>query len=529
MGGWVQGHTSLAVLALSEAGVGARDPVLSKGLAFVLKSRAVTTYEATLKLMALESVDRKRYVRQMQPATMFLIDSQGSAGGWSYSQKPSRPDNSCSQFAVLGLRSAARCGLDVPRDVWKRAWEHYARGQQLDGGWSYRQSGGESYGSMAAAGTASLYISASRMHLADRRCGEYIDDRRLRAGLGWLADNFSVTGNPGRGTFKFYFLYGLERVGVICARRYLGRHDWYLEGVRHLVTHPNPYREGSGSLEGPLVRRCFALLFLAKGNSPVLIHKAQWDGDWNPHRYDAKFLVDHLGNLFEQRLAWQAVPLDAPLDHLAPAPILYISGRGRVEWSDEEVQRIEEYMETGGFVVVEANEGDAEFDASFRAIIAEHFPEEDLEVLLGCHPIYEAHHVLPGDSRIRLEALQGPCTTAPLVYCPSGISCPWDVADEDAPLFKLGVNIVAYATGLERLSGKLERQGAHVSPGGAEVTTPLEGAFVVGRLVHGGDPRPLAKVWKRVLQKATGTQGSPCSTNPSPSTPSATAFLWPTC
>ncbi|MDP6438434.1 MAG: DUF4159 domain-containing protein, partial [Candidatus Brocadiia bacterium] len=500
MGGWVLGNTSLAVLALSEAGVGAGDPVLSKGLAFILKSKAVTTYEATLKLMALESVDRKRYVKQMQPATTFLIETQGSSGGWGYSQSRSRPDNSCSQFAVLGLRSAARCGLEVPRDVWKRAWEHYARGQRLDGGWSYMQSGGESYGSMAAAGAASLYISASRMHLADRRCGEYIDDRRLQAGLGWLADNFSVTGNPGRGAFKFYYLYGLERVGVIWARRYLGRHDWYLEGVRHLVTHPN-YKGGSGSIEGPLVRRCFALLFLAKGNNPVLIHKAQWDGDWNPHRYDAKFLVDHLVDLFEQRLAWQAVPLDAPLDHLAPAPILYISGSGRVEWSDEEVQRIKDYMETGGFVLVEANEGDAEFDGSFRAIIAEHFPDEDLEVLPADHPIYEARHVLPEDSRIRLEAIWGPCTTS-LVYCPTGISCPWDVADQDAPLFKLGVNIVAYATGLERLSGKLERQGARLRLEGSEEAAALEGAFVVGRLVHGGDPRPQRKVWKRVLRKA---------------------------
>ena len=506
--GWVLGTTSLAVLALSEAGVPPDDPALSRGLNFVLEKKAETVYEAALKIMALESIDAKRYAPQMAQPTGYLVGAQLSSGGWGYlkCRDCTRPDNSCSQFALLGLRSAARSGLDVPVGVWKAAYVYYSNRQNTDGGWGYTKADGRSYGSMTAAGTASLYICAVRLHLAERRCGSYVKEDRIQDGLEWLAKNFAVDRNPRQERMKFYYLYGLERAGVVSATRYLGTHDWYLEGVNHLVGSTQAYATKSDPFEPPLVQKCFALLFLSKGNSPVLIHKAQWPGDWNPYRYDAKFLSERCGELLKERLSWQIIPLDAPLDHLAAAPILYVSGRGEFQLTAQQVQKIVDYVQSGGFILAEANGGDTAFDRSFRRVIAEAFPEERLEPLPQGHPVYEVHHYLPPEDRVPLEALQGPCWTS-LVYCPSGLSCAWDVADHEHPDFKLGVNIAAYAAGMEKLPGKLERQQMKVSAAQPEETKELEGAFVVGQLVHDGGWDSHKGVWRRVLSKAHAEAG----------------------
>ena len=514
-GQWRLGTTALSILALNEAGVPQDDPALSNGLRYVLKKRASSVYEAGLKLVALDSMGHKKYVREMGPATTYLIGAQTASGGWGYSHKVSRTDNSCSQFAVLGLRSAARAGVKIPHAVWKRAWEYYARGQKQDGGWSYQQGGGNSYGSMTVAGVCSLYICAVRMHLAGGRCGEYVDDRRFQAGLRWLDKHFSVTSNPGaKGSYKFYYLYGLERAGVISARRYMGRRDWYLTGLRHLVNDPNAFAPRTERMEWPHIRHCFALLFLAKGNNPVLIHKAQWQGDWNPYRYDAKFMVEHVGEMFEQNLVWQIMPLKAPLDHVAAAPIVYVSGRGELRWTPTEIKRVKEYLGGGGFVLVEANGGDKAFDRSFRRMVAKEFNEENLSALSRSHPVYMIYHKIEPDDRIRLEGFQGPCVTS-LVYCPGGMSCSWDINDTERASFKLGVNIIAYATGMEKLVGKIQRQQAPVRRVAPAQEAQFQGAFVAGQLVWpGAEPGAGKGAWVRLLGKANTEAGVSLFTEP---------------
>src|SRR6266446_5885514 len=51
-------------------------------------------------------------------------------------------DNSNSQFAVLGLHSAAHAGVKLPKEVWERVEMHCRETQNADGSWGYQQSGG---------------------------------------------------------------------------------------------------------------------------------------------------------------------------------------------------------------------------------------------------------------------------------------------------------------------------------------------------------------------------------------------------
>ena len=517
---WVIGQTALAVLALSSAGVPSDDPAVTKGAKYLADHEAGSVYGAALRIMALEAVNPKLYQEDIAKEAGYLMKAQLREGGWSYVDVVTRPDNSNSQFAILGLQSAARCGVRVPENVWAAARTYFARGQHADHGWGYIQGDAASYGSMSVAGIASLYVCNVRLHVAKGDCKTYDEEyeRRVDAGLKWLAQHFTVEENPGSNMWKFYYLYGLERAGVISARRYIGDHDWYLEGANHLVLDPRAF----GVLEdmaGPLVRKCFTLLFLARGNSPVLLHKAQWAGGWAGHRYDAKFLVEDFGDMLGQRLTWQIMPLTAPLDHLKAAPMLYISGRGQLLLSDKERERLADFMHAGGFVLVEACEGDQDFDRSFRAMMGVHFPNDELSPLEKDHPIYTCHFNVPVVSRPRLEAVQGPCWMS-LLYAPGGISCSWDVDNREDVNFKLGINILAYVTGMEKLEDKLAAQEkSHGAPSRPEELTKFSGAFVVGQLVHPGNWKTHSAVWPRVLSKVNKEAGielfsSPVSVNP---------------
>src|SRR5205823_3282983 len=91
----------------------------------------------------------------------------------------------------------------------------------------------------------------------------------------------------------FYNLYGIERAGRLSGQRFIGQHDWYREGCKYLVKCQR--EDGSWSEAGfhdqfPVVSTSFALLFLSKGRTPVLISKlVHGPGeDWNNDRNDAR-------------------------------------------------------------------------------------------------------------------------------------------------------------------------------------------------------------------------------------------------
>ncbi len=501
------GHTALAIVALRAAGVPENDPAVVRGIEYLrgrTGERGRDVYEKSLQLMALCSVDPDPHRRVVADLASYLVAAQQQSGGWTYDMS-GRTDYSNTQYALLGLNAAAGAGVPIPPEVWEKARVYLQGGQNADGGWGYTPRSTPSYGSMTAAGVASLYICDTWIHVNRKRCGVYPDVRPIQGGLNWMSRSFSVAANPGRNAWHFYYLYALERVGVILAQRYFGWHDWYREGAAYLVLNPANRMFVSSGNEWPFLRKCFGLLFLAKGNAPIVIHKASWAGRWNANRYDARFLVQFTGDELGRGLDWQIVPLSAPLDRLMSAPILYLSGSSIAAWDDEERARFRQYTEAGGVVLVEAEGGDRAFDDSFRKMMAQLYPEDELAPLGDDHPIYSVYFNVPAGERPPLEAIKGPCWIS-VLYAPKGLSCPWDVADFDHVNFKLGMNIIAYVTGLQRLQGKLEKPEFSRPPEDDEAVL-RRGAFTVGQVMHRGDWRPHKVAWRRVLQAVRSEAG----------------------
>jgi hypothetical protein len=220
---------------------------------------------------------------------------------WSY-PGPSAPDHSNTQFALMGLASAARLGIAVPVSVWTNAVRHYVEAQESSGpavdskeepggpdrpvgppyafarGWCYNAFeaplAGSGYkmtavtGSMTCAGLTALVLSvegAGWQNLSDDLTFKVKD--AIRDGLAWLDLHWTVESNTNcsEKLWHYYFLAGLERAAALTASDRIGSHDWFKEGAAYLLDAQD--EEGfwdDPNCAGPVANTCFALLFLSK-------------------------------------------------------------------------------------------------------------------------------------------------------------------------------------------------------------------------------------------------------------------------
>jgi len=79
-------------------------------------------------------------------------------------------------------------------------------------------------------------------------------------------------------------------------------------------------------------------------------------------------------------------------DRLWDYPFLHMTGHGNVKFSDEDVKRLREYLERGGFLHADDNYG---LDESFRREMKRVFPDRELVDVPLSHPIYHLVYDFP--------------------------------------------------------------------------------------------------------------------------------------
>ncbi len=503
-GGWPESHgrrggsSALVVLAMLQAGEPAPDEVVRSGLAYVRSIPNTQTYVTALKIQALAAADPIRYRQDIRQAARWLIAAQSRTGMWGYDEH-TRGDHSNSQFALLGLHEAARAGVKIPQRVWRQAEHDWLRSQCPDGGWSYTSRTPRGYGSMSTAGVASLLIVGNSLHVGLERgydratgsapyCGRYKENVAVAKGINWLAGNFTVQTNPGKGGWLYYYLYGLERVGILTGLRYLGDHDWYREGAAFLVRRQRT--DGSWRQSDPITDTAFAILFLAKGRLPVLFNKLQWSDDrrWNLDRNDIAHLVAFIGDKLGEPVSWQVVPLDAPVSDWLAAPLLYFNGHEFPDFDEDARSRLRRFVELGGTILAEACCSKAAFRQGFEEFARRTLPEYSLRALEAGHPVYRARYQL--EPEFPLVGIDVGCRTS-VIFAPRDLSCLWEqanVPEYSEAALKLGTNIAAYVTGREPLRDKLDVvEIPQDLPEKARVT---RGALQIAQVIHNGDWKP---------------------------------------
>ena len=270
------GMTALAAYAALKSGVSAEDPGMVRALAFLAAEDPVKTYSAGVQMMLIKHLGDRGDRDQAGRIFDDLLEwerREDFGGGFGY--PTGHVDLSCTQYGALALWAAHDMGFKAPKDVWQRMLEVTTskfmgpakevrplvnpgsfKGEAA--GFRYTANSGDSGGMT----TAGLTVAC----LAERCVGKRLGARNIRLvasakdlGMEWLAQNWSVTNNPGGG-HPYYYLYGLERVAALLETDVIAGHDWYREGAEHLLSKQN----GNGSWEDKESDTAFALLFLVK-------------------------------------------------------------------------------------------------------------------------------------------------------------------------------------------------------------------------------------------------------------------------
>ncbi len=503
------GVTSMAVMALINSGLSKDAPSVKKGLRYLrqaekelVNSRA-ETYETSLLIMALATAkdgkkDKPFISRLARKLEQGQILRGPNAGSWGYrldNRGGGSGDRSNGQFAVLGLRDASHMGVFIQQSTWKRARKHWLVSQNRDGGWGYSGlTGQRSRGSLTCAGIASLVIT-QRMIVKNLKkemtsdgkpncCGKHKKNKALERGIRCMGRHFQKGTNWGENGWLLYYLYAMERAGRLSGRRFFGKHDWYREVAEYLLGQQSPnagFWIGTGGFEkaNPVASTCFALLFLSKGLSPVLINKLKYGPrvkgkvnktDWNQHRNDARNLTEYISTRkgWPKLLTWQMLDMKKieasnNLEEMLQAPVLMITGRKAPVFSDTEILLLRKYVELGGFIFAIRNCEEEGFDKGIREVVRRMYPNDNdakLKRLTAEHPIYRSEHLLNAET-IPLYGVDFGCRTS-IVYCPEDISCLWEKWMRQDPAkrplklkgmitraTRIGVNVIAYATGRE--------------------------------------------------------------------------------
>jgi len=546
LNGYQGGVTALCTLALMSAGLDATDPNVKRALDRLQKMNLNKTYSVALQTMALATADPNQYRLKINENVRWLEKTQvkngDRAGSWSYPGAGGDPSNA--QFAVLALYEAQRAGVRVDSETWVLASGYWRRIQSADGSWSYP--GNSASGSMTCAGVGALLITSKAIGEADARvdnnrvvcCVEQQPDDAIERGLAWLGRNFSVRRNPsvggGDGNWHYYYLYGLERVGRLSARRLIGQHDWYREGTEYLVQSQDPlahYWKGNRHIErAPNIGTAMALLFLAKGRRPLLMAKLDYQANdidnqaWNAHRHDADHLTSRTEAAWDLDLTWQTLDAEgATVDDLQQAPVIYISGNPRADLTPH-AENLRAYVDRGGFVFAESPCGSGkEFRRSMEELVERMFPEPEyrLRQLRPAHPIWRMDKLISPESAYvgSLWAVEYGCRTC-MVFCDQDLSCYWELDKPSAPTYPakvqqrindaaaIGLNVLAYATNREP-RGKEQNfldadQDELLESGGAR------GVIHIAKLQHGGGcndaPGALANLTRAALNGETKIQ-----------------------
>jgi hypothetical protein len=327
------GPTALVSYALLKAGVPRDHPTLKKAFS-MLKLRHRTpavAYELSVLLLAVaeragaakcpdfrvaplraertshrfKKPERNPFPKEewtwVQDLAKKLMSFQAENGGWRYYPNDfhsgGRADVSSTQFALLALSTANRCGVLVPEAVFANARDYLLLSQEKEGrevpraihvpggdpdaldrarGFPYiarsdvvpyrRVSGG-----MTAAGVASLILLREELGSDERL------ERAILDGYAWVGRYFCVEVNPGafpflNGSYHYVWLYALERCGDLGRREVIGGRSWFFEGATYLLAEQRKdgaFVDETCMSPKDVLGTAFALLFLTRAHKPV--------------------------------------------------------------------------------------------------------------------------------------------------------------------------------------------------------------------------------------------------------------------
>jgi hypothetical protein len=536
------GYTALVTLAMLYAGQSYQEPGLRDAVEYLERFSMEGTYAVSMRNQVWAKLPPK-FADRLTSDTQWLLEGfSEQAAGWDYEPNPraKRQDNSIRQFGALALWEAAKRGLKIEPRYWQRLEDGYLNLQLADGGWNYTGEG-PATGSMTAAGLATLFITQDLLHAQEAlKVGVEKMSRQRTAidnGLKWMDANFSPTENPGKNTWFYYYLYGVERVGLASGYKTFGGKDWYREGaaeiIHRLLKWDEPARSFTvndntwGSSRAAKVRTddlAFGLMFLSRGRVPVAVNKLEFAGSWNNRPRDVANLTAFLRETSETDLNWQIVKMADGPETWLDAPMLYVASHESLPFlkalrdadfdieawvkqarefirqraagevpmdtpppqrpASPELDALKRYLDLGGTILAIAEGGGRPFAKSVEEAGSLMYPQYEWQDLPEAHWAYTLHTPLK-TRRPPLRSLSNGVRDL-IILAPSGdLSAALQVNDTDKQQadFNALANVFFYASELNQSRPRLERHADFTSTAGG-------GDVVIARAVHEGNWKP---------------------------------------
>mgnify|MGYP005843069181 CR=1 FL=1 len=325
-------------------------------------------------------------------------------GSWRWTEmekgRDHKGDNSNTQFAMFGVWASVDAGAEIPANYWVTVTQHWLQTQQSDGGWGYRQPGEKSSSTpnMTDAGLNSLYLALdkhwSRQGTAYRPLKGFTFrpealrqiqaiEASLKRGFDWI----NAKGGK-RGGHGLYHEYGLQRLGLMSGRKYIGdKRPWFEKVVQAAYgTSSNPGKDKA------IEQLSWRLMCLAFGRAPILFNKLEHNDnylDWNYYPRDIANLTGWIGFQEEKRFNWQIIRPDDALHDFLDAPFLYINGARALSLTAEQLAKIKMYADMGGTIILHPLHDSRDFKQSATTVFQQLWADEGLEwqTVPADHPV----------------------------------------------------------------------------------------------------------------------------------------------
>lgn len=138
----------------------------------------------------------------------------------------------------------------------------------------------------------------------------------------------------------------------------------------------------------------FLLIIIREISASIVIARLKYEGggDW----YNDPDAIPNLTREINRRTSLKVERDQAVVSildkNLFNYPFLFMTGHGNISFSEEEVKRLREYLEAGGFLYADDDYG---MDEAFRREMKKVFPNSELVEIPFEHPIYNILYKFP--------------------------------------------------------------------------------------------------------------------------------------
>ena len=132
-----------------------------------------------------------------------------------------------------------------------------------------------------------------------------------------------------------------------------------------------------------------SLIFLAHGRVPVWATKLEVPGvPWNNRPNDLYFLSQHISDYREGPVNFYTMSIDHPAEELIATPVAYISSDRALELSPQRMANLRRYLDLGGMLVANPEQGSSAFHASVMTLGEMLYPELQWQRAGEDHPLF---------------------------------------------------------------------------------------------------------------------------------------------